>query len=366
MFATALVTLSALLPAQAFEPRISLKQLNQILSDAKSKHKVPGMAAAVVTSRGVHALTWIGTRKAGTPSPIMQNDLWHLGSDTKAFTATLLGVLHDQGKIDWDAKFVDLFPKIKSSIREEYKDMTLSHALRHRSGLPSNLKDWWIIPTTGPLMQQRMQALKRGLALEPAVPPGEKYSYSNLGYVLAGAAAEQAMGEDWETLMERQVFRPLGIRSAGFGSPGTPGKLDQPLAHDGKGKAIEPGPRADNPPVMGPAARLHLSLGDWALFAQDHLAGARGKGKLLKPETYQKLHRVLKEETYTMGGWAYENEGGTVVLTHDGSNGGFYCSAALLPQLDLGVLVVCNQGPKAGEAAVRQAILAALKASVGR
>ncbi|MFQ3594397.1 MAG: serine hydrolase domain-containing protein, partial [Gemmataceae bacterium] len=310
--------------------------------------------------------TWIGTRQAGTAHPITQNDLWHLGSDTKAFTATLLGVLHDKGKIDLDAKLVDLFPKLKGTMREEYKEMTLSHALRHRSGLPSNLKDWWSIPTTATQMNQRLQAVKRGLGMEPVVTPGKRYSYSNLGYVLAGAAAEQAMGEDWEILMDRYVFRPLEIRSAGFGPPGTPGKRDQPLAHDGKGKAIEPGPRADNPPVMGPAGRLHLSLGDWALFAQDHLAGAKGKGKLLKPETYKRLHQVQKDETYTLGGWAYELDGGTVVLTHDGSNGGFYCSAALLPGVDLGVLVVCNQGPKPGEAAVRQAMLAALKACVGR
>jgi CubicO group peptidase (beta-lactamase class C family) len=204
------------------------------------------------------------------------------------------------------------------------------------------------------------------LALEPTVTPGEKYSYSNLGYVLAGAAAEQAMGDDWETLLDRHVLRPLDIRTAGFGPPGTAGKLDQPLAHDGKGKAIEPGPRADNPPVMGPSGRLHMSLQDWALFMQDHLAGAKGKGKLLKPEGYKKLHSVLKDETYTLGAWAYENSGGTVVLTHDGSNGGFYCSAVMLPGVDVAVLVVCNQGPKQGEAAVRQAVVAALKASVGR
>jgi hypothetical protein len=138
------------------------------------------------------------------------------------------------------------------------------------------------------------------------------------------------------------------------------------LAHDGKGKAIEPGPRADNPPVMGPSGRLHMSLQDWALFMQDHLAGAKGKGKLLKPEGYKKLHSVLKDETYPLGAWAYENSGGTVVLTHDGSNGGFYCSAVMLPGVDVAVLVVCNQGPKQGEAAVRQAVVAALKASVGR
>jgi CubicO group peptidase (beta-lactamase class C family) len=251
-------------------------------------------------------------------------------------------------------------------MKPEYKEVTLSDVLRHRSGLPSNLKDWWAVPTTGKPPAQRLVALRRGLTLEPAEPPSKAFHYSNMGYVLAGAAAEQAMNEDWETLVERHVLRPLEIRSAGFGAPGTLGKVDQPLGHNGKGQAVEPNPRADNPPVMGPAGRLHLSLPDWAIFIQDQLAGAQGKGKLLKPEGYKKLHTPLPGETYTLGGWIYESSGGIPVLTHDGSNGGFYCSAVLLPTLDIGVLVVCNQGPKPGEAAVKEAVLNAVKATVGR
>jgi CubicO group peptidase (beta-lactamase class C family) len=355
-----------LLAGQPLEPRISLKQLNTILNDAKSKHKVPGMAGAVVTSRGVHAMTWVGVRKAGTISPIGEKDLWHLGSDTKAFTATLLAVLHEKEKIDYDTPLPKLFPKLASAMKPEYKEVTLSDALRHRTGLASNLKDWWSVPTTARVQVQRLQALRRGLSMEPTEPPGKKFHYSNMGYVLAGAAAEQAMNEEWETLIERHVLRPLEIRSAGFGAPGTVGKLDQPLGHNSKGQPVEPSARADNPPVMGPAARLHLSLGDWTLFIQDHLAGAQGKGKLLQPQTYKKLHTPLEGETYTLGGWIYESSGGIPVLTHDGSNGGFYCSAVLLPTLDIGVLVVCNQGPKAGEAAVKEAILTAVKATVGR
>lgn len=346
------------------EPRISLDRLKEIVSQARNKHKVPAMAAAVVTSKGVHAMTWLGVRKNGVAVQVTAEDRWHLGSDTKAFTAVLLAVLAEQGKIDLDAPLPEALPALAPTIPAAYKEVTLNQTLRHRSGLPSNLPNWWAVPAAAGLTEQRLQAVKRGLAMKPAARPGAEYSYSNLGYVLAGAAAERAGGGTWEQLLEKHVLKPLDITDFGFGAAGTVGKVEQPLLHDKKGKPVEPSLKADNPPVMGPAGRLHLSLKDWARFAQDQLAGARGKGKLLKPEGYRRLHTAEKGETYTPGGWILETSAGFPLLTHDGSNGGGYVSAALMPTLDVAVLVVCNQGPKAGESACKEAMLATLRATL--
>ncbi|MGL4554632.1 MAG: serine hydrolase, partial [Gemmataceae bacterium] len=86
-----LLVLASLARAQApVEPKISLERLKEIVREARNKNKVPAMAAAVVTGKGVHALTWLGVRKNGNPLGVTADDRWHLGSDTKAFTATLL------------------------------------------------------------------------------------------------------------------------------------------------------------------------------------------------------------------------------------------------------------------------------------
>ncbi|NBO92572.1 MAG: class A beta-lactamase-related serine hydrolase [Planctomycetia bacterium] len=346
------------------DPKISLERLKEIVREARNKHKVPALAAAVVTSKGIHAMTWLGVRKNGATVEVTADDRWHLGSDTKAFTATLLAVLAEQGKIDMNATLPSVLPKLGATISADYKEITLSQVLRHRSGLPKDLANWWVIPTTGRLHDQRLQAIRRGLAMKPVAKPGMAYSYSNMNYVIAGAVAEEAGGAAWEDLIARHVLQPLGITSYGFGPPGKLGKMDQPLAHDKKGLPAEPTLKNDNPPVMGPSARLHLSLKDWAKFAQDQLKGARGEGKLLKPEGYKRLHSVEPGETYTPGGWITETSPGFLLLTHDGSNGGYYCSAALMPTLDIAVLVVCNQGPTAGESACRQAMVETIKATL--
>jgi len=112
-------------------------------------------------------------------------------------------------------------------------------------------------------------------------------------YIVAGAIAESATGKSWEALVRELVFEPLGIREAGFGAPGTPGKLDQPEGHRPEGGrlvAIPPGPDADNPPALGPAGTIRITLADWMRFAQDQLDGVHGRGKLLQPATYRKLH----------------------------------------------------------------------------
>jgi CubicO group peptidase (beta-lactamase class C family) len=342
-------------------PRISLDRLKEIVGDARKKHKVPAMAAAVVTSKGIHAMTWLGVRKNGVAVGVTEDDKWHLGSDTKAFTAMLLAVLAEQGKLDLDDP---LAKALGVTVPAAYKEVTLSQVMRHRGGLPHNLTNWWSISTTDKLHAQRMQAVKRGLALKSAAKPGEETLYSNLGYIALGAAAERAGGGTWEELVEKHVLKPLEIKDFGYGAAGTVGKIDQPLLHDPKGKPGEPTLKADNPPVMGPAGRLHMSLKDWAKFAQDQLAGAQGKGKLLKPEGYKKLHAPEAGDTYTLGGWYFEKADGFPVLINQGSNGGGYASAALMPTLDIGVLVVCNQGPKPGEAACKEAMMAAIRAAL--
>ena len=104
--------------------------------------------------------------------------------------------------------------------------------------------------------------------------------------------------------MRKRLFQPLGMSTAGFGAMGTPGKVDQPWQHtevDGKWTPVAPGPLSDNPPAIGPGGTVHMSLGDWAKYAIAHLQGARGESRLLKRETWRKLHTPLPPGDYAFG-----------------------------------------------------------------
>ena len=130
---------------------------------------------------------------------------------------------------------------------------------------------WWELTGETPT-QKRWKLLTGGLIDKPASKPGSTYAYSNVGYALAGLMAEQVTGESWETLMRRRLFEPLGMASAGFGSPARPGRVDQPWGHRLFGNKVTPTLR-DNDPSMGPAGNIHCSVPDWAKFAALHMPG---------------------------------------------------------------------------------------------
>ena len=150
------------------------------------------------------------------------------------------------------------------------------------------------------------------------------------------------------------------MKSAGFSGSGTPGKIDQPWSHTADGKPIEiNGPDADNPPVMGPAGRVHCSIADWAKFIVDQLRGEQGEKALLKPETYKKLHTPPFGGSYALGWGALERPwGGGTVLTHAGSNNMNYAVVWIAPKRDFAVLVCTNQGGPAAQKACDEAAAA--------
>jgi len=130
--------------------------------------------------------------------------------------------------------------------------------------------------------------------IAPEAEPGTRFIYSNAGFSIAGAMAEKVTGTAWEELMKQRLFEPLGMTSAGFGPPGARGSIDQPRGHRENGSPVEPGRDADNPVAIGPAGTVHCAIDDWAKYVALHLQGARGKARIVKAETFKKLHTPMK------------------------------------------------------------------------
>jgi CubicO group peptidase (beta-lactamase class C family) len=319
------------------------------------------MAAAVVAGEGVAALGAAGVRERGKPEKAAAGDLWHLGSCTKAMTATLCGMLVEEGKLRWDSGVAEAFrglPKVDPG----WGKATLGTLCDQRAGAPPDLSadGLWarLWSHAGTPVEQRLALAEGVLAKPPLHEPGTRFLYANANYALAGAMAERAAGKPWEDLLRERLFRPLGMDSAGFGAPGSREKADQPRGHGADGTPVLPGPGSDNPPAIGPGGTVHASVGDWAKFVALHLQGARGKPRLLKPETFLRLHAVPdgKREGYAMG-WAVTERpwAGGRVLTHAGSNTMWYCVAWVAPEKGFAVLVCCNRGGAAAAKACDEA-----------
>ncbi|HEY6327858.1 MAG TPA: serine hydrolase domain-containing protein [Blastocatellia bacterium] len=321
------------------------QRIRELLESARKNNDLPGMAGAVLTSKGLVGIGATGVRKRATQVQVTVDDEWHLGSDTKAMTATVIAKLIEQGKLKWDTTIGEALPDKASGWPADFSHITMIELLSHHAGLPANI-NWHMPAFSGPMIQQRKRVVEEASKLTLLSKPGTEFSYSNLGYVVAAAIAENITGRAWEEMVTDIVFKPLGMTSVGFGGTGTPGKVDQPWPHRADGTpAPMNGPSVDNPPVMGPAGCVHCTLQDWAKFIADQLSGELGSGALLKPETYKKLHEPPFGGDYALG-WIITQRpwGGGTIFTHAGSNTMNYAVVWIAPKRDFAVLVTSNQG----------------------
>ena len=356
------------LEMERVQERIEPEVMNALLEPIRDKHEVPALTGSIIHAGEMVGLGAVGGRRLGSPEHVTIQDRWHLGSCTKAMTATLIATLVEEGILSWQTTIGDVFPDL-SAANPGWQTVTVEQLLAHQSGL----RGWQnggglagplmpqLAALSGPLLEQRREAVQ--LILEhggPVVPPGTRTDYANFGYLIAAAMAEAVTGQVWETLMAERLFVPLGMASADFGQPGNSGTNSQPRGHRA-GTPIEPrvlevgevwSPESPAiPPILGPAGSVHSSLRDWGKFVAQHLAGAQGESDFLEPETWQKLHTPLgdtpiEEYPYALGWRVAEGEGiaaGGRVLFHVGSIGSWYAYAVIVPHMDMAVLVATNE-----------------------
>jgi CubicO group peptidase (beta-lactamase class C family) len=316
----------------------------QAMETIRKKYKLPSLAVVVVKDGVVCDRVAVGVRKIGDPTLITTNDVFHIGSCTKSMTATLAGMLIDEGKLGWDTTIADVFPELKGKMDPQYDNVTVEELLTQCGGVPSDPPDaaWtqaW--KQQGTPMEQRRQFIEAVLSQPPAAKPGTQMIYSNQGYAIVGAMLEKITGTPWETLITERLFKPLHMDTAGFGPPGTIGQVDEPWGHVRKLFMNIP-VQVDNPPAIAPAGTVHCSLDDFARYA---IFQMENQPHLLKPETFAKLHTPPPGGDYACG-WVVMRRGwaGGKALWHNGSNTTFYFAVWLAPNKKLAVITATNTG----------------------
>ncbi len=336
----------ALLTAVGVARLVSADELAQDLAaDLLARTGAPGVAVAYHRD-GAEGLAMAGVRAARSDTPIEPDDLWHLGSNTKSMTATLVARLAEAGRIGWDDTVGAVLGAVIPEMDPAYRDVTIRQLLAHRSGLVANLGVFHVLPLVGmatdrDLMADRLSYARVALSSPPEYGPGTDFLYSNAGYVVVGAMLEAATGIAWETLMAREVFGPLGLTSAGFGPPGTVDALDQPRGHQGTIAdgltPMEPDARADNVPALGPAGTVHMSAADLLAYLVSHLDT---DPSYLSPAGWAALHTPEDGHDY-VAGWVALPDG---TLLHAGSNTFWYVLVVLWPERDEALMLAANAG----------------------
>ena len=317
----------------------------------------PGVCVGVLRSEGGVSILRIasaGERQAGSGNPCTTDDIWHMGSCTKAMTATLAAVLIESGAVaGYDVTVGQAKAQSGAGFDSSFDDVTLEQLLCHAGGVPAAGDAWnlaWSLdcyteagPTT-PMTNQRAQYLSAVLA--QGCTGAGAYSYSNEGYTLAAYMLEIFCGQPYEALLQAQIFDPLGMTTAGFGASGAPDPPRKsgfaisdaqaaafPWGHGSQSNWEPKDPRqrgADNPMAITPAGRVHCSMQDWARFIVVHINREAASSLLgLSSQTFDAMHRKHEAGDYCRGGFIPCKKGwqkGDLCITHMGSNTSNMCS----------------------------------------
>lgn len=332
----------------AKETSNGVEDLSAAVEKRLKETDVPAAAVAVIAGGELRAAGVAGVRKRGHEANATIDDKFHIGSCTKAMTATLVGKLVERGDLSWEATIAELFEGF--DVHEGYRDVTVRRLLAHVGGVPYDTDDaiWRRLWNDRKLPPRRSREILVSATL--AAPPREKpteFHYSNTGYSIVGVALERKLDVAWEELLTKEIFEPLGMTSAGFGAPAAKNQVDHPWGHHPD--PVPPLPHGDNPPAIGPGGTVHCSIRDWAKFIRLHLGC--GPADIVSKETLEILHEPVEGSDGYALGWRTTKRpwsDGTV-LTHNGTNTMNFAVAWLAPEERFAVVAACNQGRDAAE-----------------
>lgn len=338
----------------------------------RAEANLPSLAVGVLFDKLPPRVVVSGTRKWQDGTAVQVGDKFHIGSCTKAMTATLLAVLVERSALSWEGTLAQYLPELEPRMHHDFKRVTLAQLTSHRAGLPGDMltvdggrlwAELWRLG--GEVLQGRQLTARVLLTVAPVYAPGSKYEYSNAGYIILGAVMERVTGKSWERLMREEVFGPLRMHSAGFGCPADmhAARPDHPWAHREDRTPLV----SDNPPSLGPAGTVHCSVADWLKFAQFHCDVYRKLPTV--PSVSSSVDRLYKEagdSQYTYGGWfakrskRLDRTAGAVVLSHSGSNTMNYATIHIVPARSIAAVACTNVGGEAQQPVMKAMVKQAM------
>jgi len=325
--------------------------LDEELKPFLESQDIPGVAAAVLRGDRLVAFGAAGVTVEGTDESVSFTNRWHIGSCTKAMTATMIGQLIDSKFLDWDTTVIDVMPDLKGKIDPACENITVHQLLTHTAGLPAyrnpTLEEQKLLSSlTGTPREQRRQFVEKLLASPPLTTPGSAFDYSNAGYGVVASMAEEKMDNSWERLMYMRMWAAIGMTTAGTGWPRIEARPREPMGHwrrDGKPVPMGMDSSYQLSPAIAPAGDVYCTISDLARFAGIHLNGLQGQNALwISSQTIKALHEPVLDD-YACG-WKKLEVDGRQVEWHNGSAGTFFTWMTIDVQHDTVVVVAINCG----------------------
>ncbi len=333
------------------------KEIDETVIKALQAWNVPGLALVIVKDEEVLLSKGYGVRNMGKPDKVDEHTLFAIGSNTKAFTATAIGLLVQEGKLAWDDPVTKYLPSFRLHDSHVTQLMTIRDLLCHRSGLGTWAGDVLLLSS-----YPTEEVVRRLQHIPPEYSFRAGYGYSNLMFITAGLVIEAVSGISWDEFIQQRIFEPLGMIDSVTNPRFFGEKKNIATPHeDIKGKLQTVLQREDA--HIGAAGSIHASVSDIAQWLKMQLNIGSIDGKQIvdsaiieethTPHTAIRLTAVERKlfpsrhfSAYGLG-WFLSDYHGRFTVRHTGGVDGMLSSVVLVPEEKLGIAIFTNKLPNA-------------------
>lgn len=350
---------------------IAPSELDEYIARVMKEFEVPGIGLAIVKDGNVVIARGYGVRKSGASMRVDAHTLFGIASNTKAFTATAIGLLVEEGKLGWDTPVIKYLPWFRLSNPYVTHELTIRDLLVHRSGLSLGAGDllWW-----PPSTYNRKEIADRLQYLPLATSFRSAYAYDNVLYLIAGEVIEAVSGKSWEDFVLSRILKRVGMNESNVRHFDAANNGNVATTHarvDGRVQIVKPFD-SDN---TNPAGGINASATDiakWMIVQLDSGRLADGT-QLFSPKTARELWTLVTPipindpppelaflrpnfSGYALG-FGVRDYRGHKVVSHTGGLPGYVSRLTMIPDLNLGVAVLTNQESGAAFNAITYNIL---------
>jgi CubicO group peptidase (beta-lactamase class C family) len=320
------------------------------------EYQIPGAGIAVVKNNQILFQGGVGYRDYEKKLAVDNHTLFATGSTGKAFTATILGQLVDEGKLGWNDPVIKYVPEFRTKDPVANVQLTIKDIQCHRSGLPRHDLAWLFADVT------RQELLEKIEYLEPFAPIRSAFYYNNFMWTLAGIVGERITGKTWEENVKERIFKPLGMNDANTSVEDTQKTENFSFPYQIVSGKIERVP-FHNISALGPAGAINSHIEDytkWLLmnlnkgqYQGRQVISAASLGEIHAPHMIMDLgnelaqrfggYKEFSQPLYTLG-WFNAHYHGSKILMHSGGIDGFSAFIAFMPDEGVGAIVLTNLG----------------------
>jgi len=347
-------------------PADPLAGIDTLLERILKDRKAAGFAVAVVKKDKIIYAKGFGYRDYEKKLPVTPNTLFAIGSCTKAFTSSLMGLYNKESKLEYDKPAKEYLPALDFFNNELNNGVTVRDIMCHRTGLPRHDYSWYLFNSNS-----RDSLLQRIKYMEPTAPLRQTWQYNNFMFLVQGMIAEKLSGKSWEKNIKEKIFTPLGMTSSNFSVKDLAKTGDASLGYTLLKDSVIHLLDYYDINAMGPAGSINSSVNEMSNWVITWINGGKFNGKEVLPASY--IREAMSSQMVMSAGipdpeipdahlanygfgWMISSYRGHYRVEHGGNIDGFSASTSFYPNDSIGIVVLVNQNGSAVPGLVRNSI----------